>query len=270
MNETSRSSSEADSTARTNTTDPTAATDATPATETDPERGPAVRLDGLRKTYGDIVAVENLSLTIPTGEVFGFLGPNGAGKSTTIGMLLGQIHPASGSAYIHGINVQERPLAARQRIGALPERASLYDRLTGRQTLEFFADVQDVSHDEIPTLLHKVGVADDADRRVGGYSKGMVQRLGIAQALLGDPDLLILDEPTAGLDPRGAKEVRDIIEDVNEEGRTVFFSSHIISEVERLCDTIAIINDGELVAHEALDAFDDLETTFLERTEARE
>lgn len=230
---------------------------------------PAVQLDNLRREYGDIVAVNDLSLAIPRGEVFGFLGPNGAGKSTTIGMLLGQTAPTAGTASIHGIDVWERPLAARHRVGALPERASLYDRLTGRQTLEFFAEIQDVPHNEIPTLLHKVGIADDADRRVSGYSKGMTQRLAIAQALLGDPELLILDEPTAGLDPRGAKEVRDIIEEVGEEGRTVFFSSHIISEVERLCDTIAIINRGELVAHDDVAAFDDLEETFLARTEER-
>jgi ABC-2 type transport system ATP-binding protein len=229
----------------------------------------SVRLDGLRKEYGDLVAVTDLSLGIPRGEVFGFLGPNGAGKSTTIGMLLGQIHPTAGTAHIQGINVQQQPLAARQHVGALPERASLYDTLTGRQTLEFFADIQDVAHDQIDPLLYDVRLTDVADRRVGGYSKGMVQRLAIAQALLGDPDLLILDEPTAGLDPRGAKEVRDIIKAVNDEGRTVFFSSHIISEVERLCDTIAIINKGELVAHDALTAFDDLEETFLERTEER-
>jgi ABC-2 type transport system ATP-binding protein len=230
---------------------------------------PAIRLDGLHKEYDNLVAVNDLSLAIPRGEVFGFLGPNGAGKSTTIGMLLGQIRPMTGTAYIHGINVHKQPLAARQHVGALPERASLYANLTGRQTLEFFADVQDVAHDQINPLLHEVRLTEDADRRVGGYSKGMVQRLAIAQALLGDPDLLILDEPTAGLDPRGAKEVRDIIEEVNEEGRTVFFSSHIISEVERLCDTIAILNEGELVAHDILDAFDDLEETFLERTEER-
>lgn len=230
---------------------------------------PAVHLDGLRKKYGDLVAVNDLSLEISQGEVFGFLGPNGAGKSTTIGMLLGHIHPTAGAAYIQGINVQRQPLAARQHVGALPERASLYANLTGRQTLEFFADIQGISHDQIDPFLYEVRLTEDADRRVGGYSKGMVQRLAIAQALLGDPDVLILDEPTAGLDPRGAKEVRDIIEEVNEEGRTVFFSSHIISEVERLCDTIAIINKGELVAHDALDAFDDLEETFLERTEER-
>jgi ABC-2 type transport system ATP-binding protein len=209
----------------------------------------AIETTALTKRFGgDVLAVSDLDLTVEHGEVFGFLGPNGAGKSTTINMLLDFVRPTSGSATVLGHDVHAESETIRERIGVLPEGATLYDRLTGVEHIEWVSETKGVDVDPYE-MLDRVGL-DEADggRAVSGYSKGMQQRLGFGMALVGDPELLILDEPSTGLDPTGMQEMRDIISDVADDGTTVFFSSHILGEVEAICDRIGIMNEGELVA----------------------
>jgi len=211
-----------------------------------------IQTEGLTKRYGSITAVDDLSMRVDQGEIFGFLGPNGAGKSTTINMLLDFAKPTSGTAQVFGMDCQDSGKAIRRRIGVLPEGYDVYERLTGRQHLAFVTESKSAtkSADE---LLARVGIADDADRKAGDYSKGMKQRLVLAMALVGDPDLLILDEPTTGLDPNGAREVRNIIQQENDRGTTVFFSSHILEQVEAVCDRVGILRDGKLVADDSIE-----------------
>ena len=211
-----------------------------------------IETQGLTKRYGSVTAVENLSIRIEEGEIFGFLGPNGAGKSTTINMLLDFAKPTSGGARVFGMDCQENGKQIRRRIGVLPEGYDVYERLTGRQHLEFVLESKEADED-VHALLDRVGIAGDADRKAGDYSKGMKQRLVLAMALVGDPDLLILDEPTTGLDPNGAREVRRIIREENDRGTTVFFSSHILEQVEAVCDRVGILRDGELVADDSIE-----------------
>ena len=220
----------------------------------------AIDIDNLTKHYGDVVAVNELDLQIEKGEIFGFLGPNGAGKSTTIDILLDFIRPTSGSVTVLGHDAQSEGRAVRRRTGVLPDGYHVYDRLTGRQHLEFVVELKEADDD--PTeLLERVHIADAADRKAGGYSKGMRQRLALAMALTGDPDLLVLDEPSTGLDPNGAREMRELIREENDRGTTVFFSSHIMEQVEAVCDRVAIINRGELVAVDTIDGLRDASET---------
>ncbi|WP_049969421.1 ABC transporter ATP-binding protein [Haladaptatus cibarius] len=213
----------------------------------------AIRLDGVTKRYGSVTAVNDLSLDVKEGEVFGFLGPNGAGKSTTINLLLDFIRPSEGTVSVLGHDAQKESVAIRERIGVLPEGFSVYDRLTGRQHLEFAIESKE-TNDDPDELLDRVGLsAEDADRKAGGYSKGMAQRLAFAMALVGDPDLLILDEPSTGLDPNGAREMREIVREEKERGATIFFSSHILGQVEAVCDRVGILNEGELVAEDSIE-----------------
>ncbi|MFT4946948.1 MAG: ABC-2 type transport system ATP-binding protein, partial [Natronomonas sp.] len=200
----------------------------------------AIELNGLTKRYGSLVAVDNLDLRIEEGEVFGFLGPNGAGKSTTINIILDFVKPTAGQARVFDMDCQQQGQDLRHRIGVLPEGYDVYDRLTGRQHLEFAIESKNAT-DNPQELLERVDIADAADRKASGYSKGMAQRLILAMALVGDPDLLILDEPTTGLDPNGAREIREIIREENSRGTTVFFSSHILSQVEAVCDRVGIL-----------------------------
>jgi len=216
----------------------------------------AIELEGLTKRFGDVVAVDDLDLTVEEGEIFGFLGPNGAGKSTTIDILLDFLRPTSGSVTVLGHDAQSEGLPVRNRIGVLPDAYHVYDRLTGRQHVEFAIEMK-AADDDPEELLERVRVADAADRKAGGYSKGMRQRLVLAMALVGDPDLLVLDEPSTGLDPNGAREMREIIREENDRGTTVFFSSHIMEQVEAVCDRVAIINRGKLVAVDTIDGLRD-------------
>jgi ABC-2 type transport system ATP-binding protein len=194
------------------------------------------------------IALTGLDLEVNAGEVFGFLGPNGAGKTTTINVLLGFIPPTSGAAYLFGIDVRQ-PIA-RQRIGYLPEMTYYYKFLTAEELLRFYARIFGLSRTEadkrINHLLRLVELESAAKRPIKFYSKGMQQRVGIAQALINNPDLLILDEPTSGLDPLGRMKVREIIQHLKNEGKTVFFSSHELGEAETVCDRVAIINEGNL------------------------
>lgn len=213
----------------------------------------AISTDALTKVFGRrkskrIVAVDNVRLAVAQRQVYGFLGPNGAGKTTTIRMLLDLILPTAGDAYVYGKHVR-REHAVLRRVGALVEGASFYNFLTGRRNLEVLARTAD-NYDpaRINQLLEQVGLAHRADQRVKGYSTGMKQRLGLAAALLTDPDLLILDEPTNGLDPGGMHEIRAFIRRlVDHEGKTVFLSSHLLGEVEQVCDRVAIIHKGAIV-----------------------
>jgi ABC-2 type transport system ATP-binding protein len=208
--------------------------------------GPAIELNGLTKHFGEVVALDSVDLTVESEEIFGFLGPNGAGKSTAIDTLLDFIRPTSGTARVLGMDAQADSLEIRRRTGVLPDGYQVYGRLTGRQHVQFAIDSKGSDEDPVD-LLERVGIADAADRKAGGYSKGMRQRLVLAMALVGDPDILILDEPSTGLDPNGAREMRDIIRAENERGTTVFFSSHILEQVEAICDRVAILNKGRIV-----------------------
>ncbi|WP_265108439.1 ABC transporter ATP-binding protein [Halosolutus halophilus] len=216
----------------------------------------AIELDGLTKRFDDVVAVDDLDLTVEEGEIFGFLGPNGAGKSTTIDILLDFIRPTEGSVTVLGHDAQAQGEAVRRRTGVLPDAYHVYDRLTGRQHVEFAIEMKAADEDPM-ALLERVRVADAADRKAGGYSKGMRQRLVLAMALVGDPDLLVLDEPSTGLDPNGAREMREIIREENARGTTVFFSSHVMEQVEAVCDRVAIIDRGKLVAVDTIDGLRD-------------
>jgi ABC-2 type transport system ATP-binding protein len=212
----------------------------------------AIRTDNLGKTFGrgsrTVQAVKDLNLKVQAGQVYGFLGPNGAGKTTTIRMLLDLIHPSQGE-----VRLYDQPVTKRHRVlgrvGAIVEHAAFYDYLSGQKNLEVLARTgRFYDAQRIGTLLERVGLADRARQRVGGYSTGMKQRLGLAAALLHDPDLLILDEPTGGLDPAGIQEIRWLLRDlVDRQGKTVFLSSHLLGEVEQVCDRVAIIHQGKLV-----------------------
>ena len=194
------------------------------------------------------VAVHNLSLSVYAGEVFGFLGPNGAGKTSTMNVLLGFVHATRGGASIFGVNVEEA--IARQRLGYLHELTYYYKFLTAEELLRFYAEIFGIPRNErarrIDEVLKLVELEHARKRLIKTYSKGMQQRVGLAQALINNPDLLILDEPTSGLDPLGRMKVRDIIQRLKNEGKTVFFSSHELGEVETVCDRVAIMHQGEL------------------------
>ena len=196
------------------------------------------------------VALHGLDLEVRAGEVFGFLGPNGAGKTTTMNVLLGFVPPTSGTARLFGIDVRQ-PIA-RQRIGYLPELTYYYKFLTAEELLRFYAKIFGIPRAEtdrrIASLIQLVELEGASKRPIKSYSKGMQQRVGLAQALINNPDLLILDEPTSGLDPLGRMKVRQIIQRLKDEGKTVFFSSHELGEVETVCDRVAIVHQGELKA----------------------
>ena len=212
---------------------------------------PAIHTEGLTKTYGKgksrVTAVRNLDLDVECGQVYGFLGPNGAGKTTTIRMLMDLIRPTAGRAEIFGRDVRAK--GALQKVGGLVEGPAVYGYLSARRNLEVLALTANDYHPErIRRLLEQVGLESRAGQQAGSYSMGMKQRLGIAAALLGDPDLVILDEPTNGLDPAGIQEMRGFIRTLaKERGKTVFLSSHLLNEVEQTCDRVAIIHKGELI-----------------------
>ncbi|WP_049952804.1 ABC transporter ATP-binding protein [Halostagnicola larsenii] len=209
--------------------------------------------ENLSKKYGNTTALESLDLRVESGEVFGFLGPNGAGKSTTINILLDLIRPTSGTASIFGLNPREDGPAIRRRCGVIPDGCTMMPNWTGRDHVEF--EIASRGVDDDPTaLLERVGLGDDADRVATTYSRGMTQRLLLAMALAGDPDLMILDEPSTGLDPNGVKLMQEVVRERADRGTTVFFSSHLLAQVEAVCDRVGILRDGELVAVDAIDS----------------
>jgi ABC-type multidrug transport system ATPase subunit len=205
-----------------------------------------VETHGLTKRYGSgVLAVDSVNLSVRRGEVFGFLGPNGAGKTTTLRMLLGLIRPTSGTATVVG-RAPGDP-AGLARIGALIESAAFYPYLSGRENLKVVADLASVNSKRVEEVLDVVELSSRAHRKFGTYSTGMKQRLGVAAALLKDPELLILDEPTNGLDPQGMAEMRKLIKDIGQGDRTVLLSSHLLGEVEQICDRVGVISNGKLV-----------------------
>jgi ABC-2 type transport system ATP-binding protein len=209
---------------------------------------PALRAVALSKAYGKRLAVDHLDLQVDRGELFGFLGPNGAGKTTTIRMALGLIAPTNGSVEILGLDVRHNRAKVLPRVGALVESPALYSYLSGRNNLRAFGDLLGgVPAKRIDEVLEIVSLTGRDKDKVKTYSMGMKQRLGLAVALLNDPDLLILDEPANGLDPAGIVEMRDLLRALSAEGKTVFVSSHVLSEVQQICTRVAIINHGKLI-----------------------
>jgi ABC-2 type transport system ATP-binding protein len=209
-------------------------------------RAPALVTDGLTKRYGGRVVVDSLSLEVPAGVVAGFIGPNGAGKTTTMAMLLGLVSPTAGSGSVLGSSLDD-PASYIGRVGALIETPAFWPGLTGVENLRVLATLGGHDLGRIPDVLHLVGLDGRGGHRFGQYSLGMKQRLGIAAALLGDPELLVLDEPTNGLDPAGINEVRQFIFELADGKRTVLVSSHILSELEHVSDWLIVINDGSLL-----------------------
>jgi ABC-2 type transport system ATP-binding protein len=208
----------------------------------------AIRTSGLTRRFGDLVAVDDVNLRVPRGSVYGFLGPNGAGKTTTIRMLLGLIRPHGGEVKLFGQSLRDERIGLMRRVGALVESPSLYPHLTGRENLEVTRRLIGGWREQIDRALATVHLEEAADRCVRGYSTGMRQRLALALALLGDPELLILDEPTNGLDPAGIREMREFLRRLPEEqGVTVFLSSHLLSEVEQVATHIGIVGHGRLL-----------------------
>lgn len=214
----------------------------------------AIRTENLVKRYGWFLArkklaVDHLDMEVEEGELFGFLGPNGAGKTTTIKLLLGLIRPTTGQATVFGVSAQDRSI--KSRIGFLPDSPNFYSHLSGLDFLLFCGKLHHQArlqrNDLARALLEKVGLAEAAKQTIGGYSRGMKQRLGIAQALIHNPDLIILDEPMNGLDPLGRREVKQLMLQLKADGKTVFFSSHILPDVEEMCDRVAILNRGKLL-----------------------
>ncbi len=212
-----------------------------------------IRTENLTKRYGQLVAVKDLNLEIARGEVFGLLGPNGAGKTTTILMLLGLTEPTAGSVRVLGRDPAREALAVKARVGYLPEDVGFYEHLTGRQNLMYTADLNGLDPAEatrrVERLLGQVGLSEVADKRVEQYSHGMRQRLGLADVLVKDPEIIILDEPTQGIDPEGAEELLALIRDLSRNrGMTVLISSHLLDQMQRICDRVAIFVRGEVVA----------------------
>lgn len=223
----------------------------------------AIATRGLRKVFGDKVAVRSLTLEVPRGEIFGFLGPNGAGKSTSLKMLLGLVTPTRGQAAVLGHPAGD--VGIRRKIGFLPEHFRFYDWLSGAELLRLHGRLYGMPHSclvqKIPQLLDLVGLTEHADKRLRDFSKGMLQRIGLAQALLNDPELIFLDEPTSGLDPAGRRLVRDIIKAQRQRGATVLLNSHLLSEVEVTCDRVAFIKHGEVIETRELNSLLEEQTT---------
>jgi len=217
-----------------------------------------IRTEGLTKKYGDFVAVNNVNLNISSGEIYGFLGPNGAGKTSTIMMLLGITSPTKGRIQLFGEEYTSGKLELRKRIGVVPEKhpVGMWSWMTAYEYLSFFSDLFGLKSPEerIEALLSEVKLIDVKNKKIAEFSRGMLQKLSIVRALLHDPDILFLDEPISGLDPIGIKQVRDLIISENREGRTIFVSSHLLSEMEKICHRVAIIFNGRLLAEDNMDA----------------
>jgi ABC-2 type transport system ATP-binding protein len=210
-----------------------------------------IEIKNLTKYYGKIKGIENLTFSVKKGEIFGFLGPNGAGKTTTIRTLLGYLKQTTGQAYILGKNINDNIVEIKRDVGYIPGDLNLYGHLTGRQFLNYFASLRNTEMFLLNDLLKIFDVP--LDRKIKGYSKGMKQKLGIIQAFMDDPEIVIMDEPTSGLDPLLQQKFYDFLYSQKEKGKTMFFSSHVLSEVDKICDRIGIIRNGNLVALEDVD-----------------
>lgn len=237
----------------------------------------AIEASAVTKEYGGVRAVDSLDLTVKRGETYGFLGPNGAGKSTTIGLLLDYLRPTSGSVRVLGHDPRREIVEIHDQVGVLPDRFGLYEDRSARQHVAFVAEMKRVD-DDPEALLERVGLGDAVGDDAADFSSGMEQRLALAIALVGDPELLILDEPFGGLDPHGVRRVREIVHEETQRGATVFFSSHVLGQVELVCDRIGVLHEGQLVAEGTLNELrnrtgspDDatMEDLFVELTDAR-
>jgi len=224
----------------------------------------SIEVKNLLKSYGEQKAVNNISFKINKGEIVGFLGPNGAGKSTTIKILTGYLHQNGGEAFVCGLNVTDEPLEIKKKIGYLPEANALYYDMYVKEYLGFIAEVHKISNKQqaIGNAIVTVGLTLESKKKIGQLSKGYKQRVGLAAALIHDPEVLILDEPTSGLDPNQIIEIREVIKKQGE-NKTVLFSSHILQEVEAMCDRVIIINKGELVADDKLSNLQKVNETLL-------
>lgn len=211
-----------------------------------------IRTVNLSKKFGNLVAVDNLCLEVAPGELFGFLGPNGAGKTTTIKMLVGMLTPTSGEAYLSGLDVYRHPIQAKALLGYVPDQPNLYEKLTPIEFLTFIADLYQMEYHRaqngITQWLEVFDLADRSQELMGGFSHGMKQKVALAAALLHEPRVLFLDEPTVGLDPASARSIKDILKQLCSQGVTVFMSTHILEIAERMCDRVGIIQKGHLVA----------------------
>ncbi len=223
-----------------------------------------LEIDGLSKRFGDFIAVDDINISVEEGKIFGYLGPNGAGKSTTIKILLSLLKPSSGRYRIFGVEPAARHTEVYSRVGYAPELPNLPTFMTGDELLDFtgklYGLVEPARRRRKRLLMEVVGLGDVGKRKIGKFSKGMVQRLSVAQALMGSPELLILDEPTIGMDPEGKAWFREVFHQLGLEGMTVFLSSHMLEEVERICDRVGIINRGRIVSTGSLDEIRDLFT----------
>jgi ABC-2 type transport system ATP-binding protein len=218
---------------------------------------PLIEAIGLQKRFGDKLVVKGVDLQVRPGEIFGFLGPNGAGKSTTIRMLIGLLRPSAGVARIGGHDIQREPIAAKRLIGYVPDQPNLPAKLSAREFLEFIGGLYQVPPDDIhrrgDELLRLFGLQERADDLVDGFSHGMRQKTALAGALLHNPQAFFLDEPTVGLDPRSARLIKDMLRDVAGRGTAIFLTTHILEIAERMCDRVAIINQGQVIASGTLD-----------------
>ena len=212
---------------------------------------PVIETQGLTKRYGDFVAVDSLDLSVLPGHVFGLLGPNGSGKTTTILMLLGLTEPTEGQVRVLGFDPERQPLSVKSRVGYLPDQVGFYDDLTARENLIYIAKLnglrRDEAHRRVDDALARMGLADVADHPVATFSRGMRQRLGVAEVLLKQPQLIIMDEPTQGLDPEAAREFLEIIRQLRAEGITVLLSSHLLHQVQEVCDHVGLFHRGRMV-----------------------
>jgi len=236
----------------------------------------AVAIEGLTKDFGDVRAVDGLTLTIPRGEVFGLLGPNGSGKTTTINCLTGLLAPTSGRVSVGGFDVKTRGDEARRITGVSPQETAVYPFLTGRENIELFGELQSVPRKTLDErsdyVIEKVGLMEEAGRRVGKCSGGMKRRVSIAMALVSDPKVVLLDEPTVGMDPQARRAVWDFVLDLRDKGKTVVITTHYMEEAQELCDEVGIIDHGKLMALGSPDALkarygaEDLEDVFIQLT----
>jgi len=231
----------------------------------------SITVKNLTKIYGEQKAVNDISFTINEGEIVGFLGPNGAGKSTTMKMITGYLEPTAGDIHVNGVDVKRTPLEAKKKIGYLPESNALYYDMYVREYLDFVADVHRVKtkKQKVEDVIQLTGLTPESKKRVGQLSKGYKQRVGLAAALVHDPEVLILDEPTSGLDPNQIIEIRNVIREQGKK-KLVLFSSHILQEVEAICDRVIIINKGKIVADDKLSNLQKRSTTNVVRVQFKE
>lgn len=217
-----------------------------------PSQSMAIVLKNLTKRYEDITAVDKLNLEVKNGELFGLLGPNGAGKTTTINILCGLLEQTSGSAYVGGYDVQRDAKRVKEMIGVAPQETAVFPSLTGKENVELFGDLHLMSKEKLKEnvveLLRRVGMVEDAKKRVGKYSGGMMRRISLAMALVNDPEIAFLDEPTVGMDPQSRHAVWDFIKELNKKGKTVILTTQYMEEAEELCDRVAVIDHGKLIA----------------------